>query len=123
MWQCEPQAVRRPRRVYECGSASRRPFDGRGESMNVNLVGFLPSELEELAVALGASRYRGRQLATWIYRKGEFDLDAMSDLPKDFRARLADVAAVEVREPERVTGSQDGSRKLVFHLDDGSRIS
>src|SRR5205823_14391597 len=69
----------------------------------MNVVGLLPSELEDLAVELGASRYRGRQLATWIYRKGEVDLAAMSDLPKDFRARLAERAAVEVPEPERVT--------------------
>jgi len=88
-----------------------------------NLVGFLPSELEDFAVELGASRYRGRQLATWIYRKGVFDIDTMSDLPKDFRARLAERAAIEVAEPERVTASQDGSRKLVFRLGDGSRIS
>jgi 23S rRNA (adenine2503-C2)-methyltransferase len=91
--------------------------------MNVNLVGFLPSELEDLAVELGASRYRGRQLATWIYRKGQFDLDAMSDLPKDFRTRFAERGAIEVPEPERVTASQDGSRKLVFRLGDESRIS
>ena len=89
----------------------------------VNVVGLLPSELEDLAVELGASRYRGRQLATWIYRKGEFDLEGMSDLPKDFRARLVERAAVEVPEPERVTASQDGSRKLVFRLGDASRIS
>src|SRR5438128_5328287 len=89
----------------------------------MNVVGLLPSELEDLAVELGASRYRGRQLATWIYRKGEVDLAAMSDLPKDFRARLAERAAVEVPEPERVTASQDGSRKLVFRLGDASRIS
>ena len=38
-----------------------------------NLVGMLASELEDLAVELGASRYRGRQLATWIYRKGVVD--------------------------------------------------
>jgi 23S rRNA (adenine2503-C2)-methyltransferase len=88
-----------------------------------NLVGLLPSELEDLAVGLGASRYRGRQLATWIYRKGVFDLEAMSDLPKDFRARLAERAMIEVPEPERVTPSQDGSRKLVFQLAGGSRIS
>src|SRR5437773_2330660 len=88
-----------------------------------NLIGLLPGELEGLAVELGASRYRGRQLATWIYRKGEFDLEAMTDLPKDFRARLAERAVIAVVEPERVTASQDGSRKLVFRLDDGSRIS
>ena len=89
----------------------------------VNLVGLLPSELEDLAVELGASRYRGRQLATWLYRKSVFDLEAMSDLPKDFRQALAERAVVEVVEPEREMPSADGSRKLVYMLDGGSRIS
>jgi 23S rRNA (adenine2503-C2)-methyltransferase len=89
----------------------------------VNLVGLLPAELEDLAVELGASRYRGRQLATWIYRKGIFELETMSDLPKDFRARLVERAVIEVPEPERVTPSQDGSRKLVYRFADGNRIS
>lgn len=88
-----------------------------------NLVGLLPSELEDLAVELGASRYRGRQLATWIYRKGVFDLEAMTDLPREFRTSLGARAVVEVPEPERVTPSQDGSQKLVFRLAGGSRIS
>jgi len=79
--------------------------------------------MEDLAVDVGASRYRGRQLATWIYRKGVLDLDAMSDLPKDFRARLAERAEIGLPEVERVTPSLDGSRKLVFRLHDGGRIS
>jgi 23S rRNA (adenine2503-C2)-methyltransferase len=89
----------------------------------VNLVGLLPSELEDLAVELGASRYRGRQLATWIFRKAVVDLEAMTDLSKDFRAQLGERAFVEVPEPERLTPSQDGSQKLVFALQGGSRIS
>jgi 23S rRNA (adenine2503-C2)-methyltransferase len=88
-----------------------------------NLIGMLPSELEDLALAQGASRYRGRQLATWIYRKGVFTLDAMSDLPKDFRSALAETMVIELPELERTTPSQDGSRKLVFRLPDGARIS
>jgi 23S rRNA (adenine2503-C2)-methyltransferase len=88
-----------------------------------NLVGLLPSELEDLAVELGASRYRGRQLATWLYRKGVLDLDAMSDLPREFRATLAERADVGLPELERVTPSLDGSRKLVFRLCDGGRVS
>src|SRR5437879_9413252 len=47
----------------------------------------------------------------------------MTDLPKDFRARLGEVAFVEVPVPERLTPSQDGSQKLVFALDGGARIS
>ena len=89
----------------------------------INLLGLSPSEMEDLAVETGASRYRGRQLATWIYRKGVLDLEAMSDLPKEFRATLAERADVRLPELERVTPSLDGSRKLVFRLEDGGRIS
>jgi 23S rRNA (adenine2503-C2)-methyltransferase len=88
-----------------------------------NLIGMLPSELEELAVEFGASRYRGRQLATWIYRKGVTDLDAMTDLPREFRAALAERAVVALPEVERITPSQDSSRKLVFRLSDDCRVS
>ena len=83
----------------------------------------LPSELEDLAVELGASRYRGRQLATWIYRKSVYALDAMSDLPKDFRSALSDNRTVTLPDVARVTPSLDGSRKLVFRLEDDSRVS
>jgi 23S rRNA (adenine2503-C2)-methyltransferase len=88
-----------------------------------NLVGMLPSEMEDLAVELGASRYRGRQLATWLYRKGVVDLEAMSDLPKEFRSVLTGRIVTQLPEVERETLSQDGSRKLVFRLADGARVS
>ncbi len=88
-----------------------------------NLIGLQPYELEDLAVSLGASRYRGRQLATWIYRKGIVALEAMTDLPRDFRARLAEEHEVALPELERQTPSQDGSRKLVFRLADDRRVS
>ncbi len=89
----------------------------------VNLLGLSPSDLEDLAKDLGASRYRGRQLATWMYRKGELNLDAMTDLPREFRVALADRAAIAVPEVDVVTPSLDGSRKLVLRLADEARIS
>ena len=88
-----------------------------------NLIGMLPSQLEDLAVDLGASRYRGRQVAAWLYRKGIVDLGAMSDLPKEFRAALGERFRAELPDIERATPSQDGSRKLVFRLEDGARVS
>jgi 23S rRNA (adenine2503-C2)-methyltransferase len=87
-----------------------------------NLVGLLPAELEDLAVALGASRYRGRQLAAWLYRKEVFHLDVMTDLPVEFRRRLADQATLAWPHTDRVTLSRDGSRKFVLRLTDGARI-
>jgi 23S rRNA (adenine2503-C2)-methyltransferase len=88
----------------------------------INLLDLLPAELEKLAESMGAPRYRGRQLAVWIYAKGVTDIRAMSDLPKDFREALAERAEIAVPEIERRTPSQDGSQKLVLILADGARV-
>jgi len=78
--------------------------------------------MEALAESLGVSRYRGRQLARWIFARGVVDLEAMTDLPRDFRAALAARATVDVPEVERRTPSQDGSHKLVLRYGDGARV-
>jgi 23S rRNA (adenine2503-C2)-methyltransferase len=88
----------------------------------INLLDLLPAELEKLAETMGAPRYRGRQLAGWIYAKGVTDIHAMSDLPKDFREVLAARAEIAVPEIERRTPAQDGSQKLVLILADGARV-
>jgi 23S rRNA (adenine2503-C2)-methyltransferase len=89
---------------------------------STNLLDLTPAEMEALAESLGAPRYRGRQLAGWIFAKGVVDLDAMSDLPRDFRAALKAKARVELPEVERRTPSQDGSQKLVLRYGDGARV-
>ena len=88
----------------------------------MNLLDLLPSEMEDLAATLGAPRYRGRQIATWVFQKGVATIDAMTDLPRDFRSSLAGAAEIQVPQIERVTPSQDGSQKLVVRMADGSRV-
>ena len=87
----------------------------------LNLLDLLPSELEALAESLGAPRYRGRQIATWIYRKAAVDIDAMTDLPREMRDLLRERAFIGVPAVERRTPSQDGSEKIVFAFSDGAR--
>jgi 23S rRNA (adenine2503-C2)-methyltransferase len=89
---------------------------------STNLLDLSPAEMEGLAETLGAERYRGRQLAGWIFGKGVVDLHDMSDLPRDFRAALADRGGVDLPEVERRTPSQDGSHKLVLRYADGARV-
>jgi 23S rRNA (adenine2503-C2)-methyltransferase len=89
---------------------------------STNLLDLSPAEMEALAETLGAPRYRGRQLAQWIYLKGVTELEAMSDLPRAFRAALAGRATAELPEVERRTPSQDGSQKLVLRYPDGARV-
>jgi 23S rRNA (adenine2503-C2)-methyltransferase len=87
-----------------------------------SLLGLLPSELETLARELGASAYRGRQVATWLYRKGVLDLDAMTDLPKEFRERLRERARIDLPAVERVIPSRDGSQKFILRFADQGRV-
>jgi len=88
---------------------------------STNLLDLSPAEMEALAESLGAPRYRGRQLAGWVLARGVVDFEAMSDLPRDFRAALADSVHVGLPEVERRTPSQDGSQKLVLRYPDGAR--
>ena len=87
-----------------------------------NLLDLLPAEIESLVESLGAPRYRGRQIADWIYRKGVREFGSMTNLPRDLREALPEQATVGVPAVERRTPSQDGSQKFVFRLPDGARV-
>jgi 23S rRNA (adenine2503-C2)-methyltransferase len=85
----------------------------------VNLLGLPRAELEEfVALRLGAKPFRARQLMKWIYRRGAGDFSAMSDLARDFRAQLGEVARICVPQivTEQVSG--DGTRKWMLRMDE-----
>lgn len=79
---------------------------------------------DELAAALTAAgvpakhiRMRLSQLWSWIYARGATSWEAMSDVSKELRARLAE--AHSLRRPEVVSEqvSVDGTRKWLLRLD------
>ena len=78
--------------------------------------------LEALFEARGLDRFRARQLFRWIYRHGVVDLAAMTDLPRDLRAALADEVAVATPHIVERERSSDGTEKLLLRLADGRRI-
>jgi 23S rRNA (adenine2503-C2)-methyltransferase len=80
----------------------------------VNLLGLSRPELEAFVATLGAKPFRARQLMKWMYRKGESDFGRMTDLAKEFRARLEDVAEIRVPEIVTATASADGTRKWLL---------
>jgi 23S rRNA (adenine2503-C2)-methyltransferase len=81
-----------------------------------NLLGLTRGELEAFVAGLGAKPFRARQLLKWIYRRGESDFAAMTDLARDFRARLADVAEVRVPEIVAARTAPDGTRKWLLRM-------
>ena len=82
-------------------------------------------ELHELEGALAAAGYEpfhARQLYRWIYRRGVTDVDRMTDLSRDMRARLPGQFALTTPQVVSDETSTDGTRKFVLQLADGRRI-
>src|SRR5579871_3006899 len=82
-----------------------------------NLLGLPRAALETFVAGLGSKPFRARQLLNWVYKRGEGSIANMTDLAKDFRAQLAEVA--EIRTPDIVTmqHSSDGTRKWKLSAD------
>ena len=87
-----------------------------------NLLDLLPAEIDALVDSLHAERYRGEQIARWIYRQGVTDFARMTNLPRELTGALRERARVDVPAVERRTPSQDGSQKFVFRFADGARV-
>jgi 23S rRNA (adenine2503-C2)-methyltransferase len=79
-------------------------------------------ELENLVEKLGGPRYRARQIADWLYQKRVQSFDQMTDLPREFRAPLAQKFAFSKIDVLRALGSRDTTRKFLFRLVDESLI-
>jgi 23S rRNA (adenine2503-C2)-methyltransferase len=82
-----------------------------------NLLGLPRAQLEAFVAELGSKPFRARQLMGWIYKRGVGSFECMTDLAKEFRARLAQVAEVRVPEIVHVQRSSDGTRKWLLRAD------
>src|SRR5438093_4231587 len=80
------------------------------------------SELSALVSRLGEQPYRARQLYSWLHRKGAASLDAMTDLPRAFRERLAAETRLTTLAIDAVQESSDGTRKYRMRTWDGKFI-
>jgi 23S rRNA (adenine2503-C2)-methyltransferase len=87
------------------------------ESARTNLLGVPRPALETLVTGLGGRPFRARQLMNWIYKRGAGSFADMTDLSREFRARLT--LAAEVRAPEivAVQRSEDGTSKWLLRAD------
>jgi 23S rRNA (adenine2503-C2)-methyltransferase len=78
--------------------------------------------MEELLLALGEPRFRGRQLYHALYRKRQFDLARITAFPKKLRDRLAERFQATLPAIERVFRSTDGTARYLLRLADGKEI-
>ncbi len=81
--------------------------------------------LEQLAAALAPAidrPFRARQVYDAIYRRGEIDFAAMTDLSAALRARLAADFSLALPEVAERQAAADGTTKFLLRLADGASI-
>lgn len=86
------------------------------------LLGMGIKELEDFMESVGESRYRGRQMHRWIYQKAVSSFYEMSDISRDLRTKLDELARISIPRVLKQRASIDGTRKFLMELEDKKRI-
>ncbi|WP_449247092.1 23S rRNA (adenine(2503)-C(2))-methyltransferase RlmN [Desulfarculus baarsii] len=79
-------------------------------------------QLARLLADLGEKPFRARQVSQWLHGHGVDDIAEMTSLSKTLRAKLSAVGRLTAMGPAKVLQSADGTRKLLFLLEDGQAI-
>lgn len=88
----------------------------------VDIKDLSPKELEDFMVGYGEKPYRGTIIGKWVYKRGAASFEDMTDLSKELRARLPEIAQISSLNMMQEQVSRDGTKKYLFELEDGNRI-
>ena len=87
-----------------------------------NLLALNRPQLEAFFESIGEKKFRAHQVMKWVHFFGVDDFEAMSNLGKALRTRLAEVAEIRAPEIALQSFSEDGTRKWVVRLDNGNCV-
>jgi 23S rRNA (adenine2503-C2)-methyltransferase len=88
-----------------------------------NLYDLPPAELERTLSEIVSPPFRVKQIEEWMHVRGVDSFDAMSNVPKEVRARLAERYSLALPHVvERTEPAADDSQKYLFALADDQRI-
>ena len=89
----------------------------------IDILNLTFPELERFIVEdLGQPKFRAAQVWQWIWQKHATSFDAMTDVSKQLRAKLAEIAEIVLPEIVTVQTSSDGTEKLLLRLRDGALV-
>ena len=90
--------------------------------MKQNLLDFDFQQLTAWFAEQGEKPFRARQVLRWIYKSGEHDFDAMSDLAKTLREKLKQTACIQAPMVMREETASDGTRKWLLDVGTGNAV-
>ncbi len=88
----------------------------------INFLDLSPKEFYQKIKDLGESKFRASQILDWVYDKQVYDFAEMSNLSKDFRAKLKTIFRLNLPQVKESYKSEDGSVKFLLELWDHSLI-
>ena len=89
----------------------------------MNLYDLAPAHLDATLGPVVSPRFRIAQIADWMFTRGVDSFEAMTNIPKDLRATLAEQFTIAFPEvAERTEPAADGSQKYLFQLADANRV-
>lgn len=88
----------------------------------VNLLEYDRQDLAEFFANLGEKPFRAAQIFQWIHQHGIDKFDAMTNLGKNLRAKLNEIAEIKVPEVVLEQTSHDGTRKWLLKLACGNGV-
>jgi 23S rRNA (adenine2503-C2)-methyltransferase len=92
------------------------------QTPNPHFLGLQPELIGKWSESCGHQRYRGDQIAKWIYQFGVCDPDAMSNLPKDLRATMQTGLDWDCGTVLSTQHSEDNATKLLLRTHLGNII-
>ncbi|HET7267124.1 MAG TPA: 23S rRNA (adenine(2503)-C(2))-methyltransferase RlmN [Oleiagrimonas sp.] len=87
-----------------------------------NLLNLDRQGLRDFFVDLGEKPYRADQVMKWMYHRLESDFEAMTDLGKTLRGKLAEVCYVGPPSTVYENASTDGTHKWLLGMNGGNAI-
>lgn len=86
----------------------------------INLIGLDLEGLQSIVKEMGEPTFRSKQLYNWIYARGVADFDHMTNLSKEFRAKLSDGYRLSRPAVSAHQVSKDGTQKWLLRYEDGN---
>jgi 23S rRNA (adenine2503-C2)-methyltransferase len=84
-----------------------------------NLKDMSLEELERYISSFGKEKYRARQIMKWLYQLNAVSFEEMTNLSKAFRIQIQEMARIAGPSIEKTQVSKDGTKKILFRLEDG----
>lgn len=92
----------------------------KGQNEKTRLSGLDKAELETLMESLDEKKFRATQILSWLYTKNASSFDEMTDIKKDLREKLSNIAYITDVKIKTKQISTDGTLKYLLEYKDGN---